>query len=96
MSMYTYMFPIPIYVLFTGSRSGVDKDMEHTQSKKKAPVQRTARADSDDEMTDAEAEEIMPSRTTKRTRQGAAGPTKTVVKKAPRKPFHKWKPDEYR
>ena len=43
----------------------------------------------------SDAEEVMPSRTTKRTRHGASGPVKTVVKKAPRKPFHKWKPEEY-
>ena len=79
-----------------GSQGGVEKEVTYSRTKKKTPVSRGARPDSDEEMSDAEgAEEIMPSRTTKRTRQGVAGPTKTVVKKPPRKPFHKWKPDEY-
>ena len=56
-------------MLFTGSQSGVDKEVTYSRSKKKAPAGRGARPDSDVEMSDAEeTEEIMPTRTTKRTR----------------------------
>ena len=73
------------------------QDVTYERSKKKAPAARGARpTDSDDgEMAEGEdAPEIMPARTTKRTRSGAT-PKKTLVKKPVRKPFHKWKPDAY-
>lgn len=67
-----------------------------SRSKKKVPANGGARPIVDDDMSeDDEAEEIMPARTTKRTRTGDASKKKSAVKKAPRKPFHKWKPEAY-
>ena len=83
-------------MLFTGSQGGGPKGISEARLKKKAPATRGPRPEGNNDEEMSEGEEIMPSRTTKRTRTGAAGPVKKVVKKPARKPFHKWKPDEYR
>lgn len=89
------LFPHPVSLLLTGSQGGLGKEPMTSRSKKKVPANGGARPIVDDDMSeDDEAEEIMPARTTKRTRTGDAS-KKSVVKKAPRKPFHKWKPEAY-
>ena len=59
----------------------------YSRANKKVPVDRSEEIE--------EEEEIMPARTTKRTRTGAAGTQRSVARKPTRKPFHKWKPEDY-